>query len=150
MSYVPFLLVFLTLWLNTVRRRVHSILNQGRTEQQLLKQTHIFYTFYSLLQSSERSFSLFSEPTFTERRQQRPCGQRHKLPYTALGKWIWIPLEAWMSLCSFRVCVVLRVAALRRADSPSKESNRLQVGLRNLKSGRSPTKGCRAINNNFT
>jgi hypothetical protein len=38
-----------------------------------------------------------------------------------LGSLVRIPLKAWMSVCLFCVCV-LYVAALRRADPPSKGS----------------------------
>jgi hypothetical protein len=38
-----------------------------------------------------------------------------------LGSWVRIPLEAWMSVCVYSVFV----AALRRADPPSKKSYRL-------------------------
>jgi hypothetical protein len=50
-------------------------------------------------------------------------------------------------VCLFCVCVLscVQVAALRRADSPSKESYRLCKISRNWKSGQSPTKGCRSI-----
>jgi hypothetical protein len=50
-------------------------------------------------------------------------------------------------LCIYGVFVLfcLYVAALRRADLPSKESYRLCIGLRNWKNSQGPTKGCRAI-----
>jgi hypothetical protein len=52
-----------------------------------------------------------------------------------------------MSVCVNSVFVMfcLLVAALRRADSPSRESYRLCKRSRNWKSGQRPTKGCRAI-----
>jgi hypothetical protein len=51
-----------------------------------------------------------------------------------------------VSVCVYSVFVLscLQVAALRRADPPSKESYRLFIGLRNWKIGQGP-KGCRAI-----
>jgi hypothetical protein len=46
----------------------------------------------------------------------------------------------------FYVCVVMCVGGgLARADSPSKDSYRLYIRSRNLKSGKGPTKGRRAI-----
>jgi hypothetical protein len=48
-----------------------------------------------------------------------------------------------MDDCVRLFCVLLE--ALRRADPPSKESYRLCIGSRNLKSGQETTKGCRAI-----
>jgi hypothetical protein len=52
-----------------------------------------------------------------------------------------------MSVCVYTVFLLscVQVAALRRADPPSKESYRLCIGLRNWKSGQGPTKGCRCI-----
>jgi hypothetical protein len=47
-------------------------------------------------------------------------------------------------LCVF-VLFYVQVEALRRAGLPSKVSYRLSIGLRMLKSGQGPTKGCRAI-----
>jgi hypothetical protein len=49
--------------------------------------------------------------------------------------------------CVYSVFVLfcVYVAVLRWADAPSKESYRLCIGSRNWKSGRGPTKGCRAI-----
>jgi hypothetical protein len=78
-------------------------------------------------------------------RSQWPRGVRHELssPAQTLASWVRIPLEAWMSVFVYSVCV--QVAILRRADPPSKESYRLCIGLRNRKSGQGPTKGCRAI-----
>jgi hypothetical protein len=43
------------------------------------------------------------------------------------------------------VLFYVQVAALRRADPPSKESYRLCKRLRDWKSGQGPTKGCRDI-----
>jgi hypothetical protein len=59
----------------------------------------------------------------------------------------WISLEAWTSVCVHSVFVLscVSVAALRRADPPSKESYRLCTVSRNWKSGHGPTKGCRDI-----
>jgi hypothetical protein len=50
-----------------------------------------------------------------------------------------------MSVCVYSVFVLfcVQVAALRRADPPSKGSYPLCIGLRNLKSGQDP-KGCKA------
>jgi hypothetical protein len=52
-----------------------------------------------------------------------------------------------MSVCIYSVFVLpcVQVAALRRADPPSKEFYGLCIGLRNRKSGQGPTKGCRAL-----
>jgi hypothetical protein len=68
-------------------------------------------------------------------------------PAHTLGSCVRIPLEAWMSMCVCSVFVpsCVQVAALRRADPPSKESYRLCKRLRNWKSVQGPTKGCRAI-----
>jgi hypothetical protein len=78
-----------------------------------------------------------------------PRGLRHELssPARTLASWVRISLEAWMSVCVYSVFVLscMYVAALRRADPPSKESYRMCIGLRNWKSGQGPTKGCRAI-----
>jgi hypothetical protein len=48
-----------------------------------------------------------------------------------------------MDFCVRLLCAY--VAALRRADPPSKESYRLYIGLRNWKSDRSPTEGYKII-----
>jgi hypothetical protein len=79
-----------------------------------------------------------------ERRSQWPRGVRHELSSLArmLGSWVRIPLKAWMSVCFYSVFVLffVKVAALRQADPPLKESYRLYIGLRNWKSGQGPTK----------
>jgi hypothetical protein len=51
-----------------------------------------------------------------------------------------------MSVCVYSVFVLscMQVAALWRADPPSKESYRLYKKLRNWKRGQGPEKGCRA------
>jgi hypothetical protein len=62
-------------------------------------------------------------------RSQRPRGLKHELSSLArmLGSWVRIPLKAWMFECAFILFVLscVYVAALRRADPPSKESYRL-------------------------
>jgi hypothetical protein len=63
-------------------------------------------------------------------------------PFEHWGAWVWIPLEAGISVCAFILCV--GSAALRRADPPSKESCQMYIGLRNWKTSQGP-KGCRAI-----
>jgi hypothetical protein len=82
-------------------------------------------------------------------RSQRPRGLRHQLssPSKTLRSWVWIPLEAWMSVCFYSVFVLscVQVAVLRRSDPPSKESYQLCTGLRNRRGGQGPTKGCRAM-----
>jgi hypothetical protein len=79
-------------------------------------------------------------------RSQWPHGlRRHELsslPRT-MGSWIRIPLNRHGCLCAFILFV--EVAALRRADHPSKESYRLCIGSRKWKSDQGPTKYCRAI-----
>jgi hypothetical protein len=69
------------------------------------------------------------------------------LPAQILGSWVRIPHEASMSVFVYSVLVLfsVQVAALRRADPPSKESYRLYKMIRKLKSGQGPTKGCEAI-----
>jgi hypothetical protein len=58
-------------------------------------------------------------------RSQWPRGLRHEIssPARTLGLWVRIPLKAWMSVYIYFVFV--QIAALGRADSPSKESYRL-------------------------
>jgi hypothetical protein len=63
-------------------------------------------------------------------RSQWPRGPNHELFSLAwtLGSWVRIPLKAWMSVFAFILCMccAVYVAALRRADPPSKESYRLR------------------------
>jgi hypothetical protein len=84
-----------------------------------------------------------------QRRSQWPRGLRHELssPAQTLGSWVWILLEAWMSVCVYSVFVLscVQTAALRRAHPPSKEPYPLCKRSRNWKGGQGPTKGCRAI-----
>jgi hypothetical protein len=91
-------------------------------------------------------FGDFFHGWYTYSRTQWTRGQRHEpsWPARTLGSWVRIPLEAWMSMCVYSVCVRLCVGSdLRRADPPSKESYRLCIGLRNRKTDQGP-KGCRA------
>jgi hypothetical protein len=59
-------------------------------------------------------------------RSQWARGLRHGLSSLArkLGSWVRIALKTWMSVCVYSVFVLscVRVAALRRADPPSKKS----------------------------
>jgi hypothetical protein len=61
----------------------------------------------------------------------RPRGLRHDLssPARTLGSCVRIPLEACVSVCIYSVFVLYRVyvTALRRADTPYKESYRLCI-----------------------
>jgi hypothetical protein len=49
--------------------------------------------------------------TFNICRSQWPRGLRHEMPFPAqtLGSWVRIPLEAWIFVCFYSVCVVLCV-----------------------------------------
>jgi hypothetical protein len=46
-------------------------------------------------------------------RSQWPHSLRHELssPAQTLGSWVRIPLKAWMSVCVYSVCAVLRVGS---------------------------------------
>jgi hypothetical protein len=73
-------------------------------------------------------------------RSQWPRGLRHEpsSPARTLGSWIRIPLKAWMSVCFYSVFVLFcgYVAALRRADPPSKKSYRLCTDLETEKAAK--------------
>jgi hypothetical protein len=75
-------------------------------------------------------------PAYTDQ-SEWPRGLRHELPSLArtLESWVWIPVEAWMSMCVYSVFVLVcvQVAALRRADPPSKQSYRLCKKIKQLK-----------------
>jgi hypothetical protein len=49
----------------------------------------------------------------SDSRSQWPRGLRHELSSLArtLGSWVRIPVEAWMSVCVYSVCVVLCVGS---------------------------------------
>jgi hypothetical protein len=74
-------------------------------------------------------YLLFFTVVFGLEWSQWPRGLRNELssPAQTLGSWVRIPLETWMSVCAYSVSVLFcaRIAALRRADLPSKESYRL-------------------------
>jgi hypothetical protein len=76
-------------------------------------------------------------------------GLRHEpsSPARTLRSLVRIPLLAWMSVCVYSVFVpsCVQVAALLRADPPSKESYRLSKWSRNCKDVQGSTKGCRDI-----
>jgi hypothetical protein len=71
--------------------------------------------------------TLYREPTHIE-----PGGSKAQA-VLARSNTVRIPLKAWMSVCVHSVFVLscVQIAALRRADPPSKESYRLCIGLRN-------------------
>jgi hypothetical protein len=77
-------------------------------------------------------------------RSQWPRGLRHELsaPAQTLGSWVPIPLEAWISVCVYSVSVLscVQIAALRRANPPSKKSNRLCKKAKTLKKRPRPNK----------
>jgi hypothetical protein len=65
-------------------------------------------------------------------------------PAQTLESWVRIPLEAWMSVCAYSVFLLscVHVAALRRADPPSKKSYRMCKRWINWKKRpKGPTKG---------
>jgi hypothetical protein len=82
-------------------------------------------------------------------RSQWPRGLRHELssPAQILGSWVRIPLGAWISVCVYPMIVLscVQVAALRQADPRPRSPTNCSKQSRNWKSGRGPTKGCRAI-----
>jgi hypothetical protein len=58
-------------------------------------------------------------------------------PAQTLGSWVWIPLEAWMSVCLFRLCCPMCAGSgLATGWSPSKKSYRLCKRLRNWKAAK--------------
>jgi hypothetical protein len=59
-------------------------------------------------------------------------------PARTLGSWVQIPLKTWSSVF---VLTRVQIAALRRADPPSKESYRLRKKIKNQKKGPKPNKG---------
>jgi hypothetical protein len=67
---------------------------------------------------------IFKLNTYHTSRAQWPHGLGHELlpPDQAQGSWVWFPLEAWMSIYGYSVCVVLCV-------------------VRGLATGWSPTQG---------
>jgi hypothetical protein len=72
------------------------------------------------------------------------AGQSRTLssPARILGSWVRIPLEAWMSaFFSVFVMSCVKVAALRRANPPSKESYGMCTRLRNWKKRPGPNRG---------
>jgi hypothetical protein len=94
---------------------------------------------------STSTTNYFPEERTTEGRSQWPCSLTHELssPARALGSWVRIPLEAWMSVCVYRVIVLscVQVAALRRTDPPSKESYQLCKKIKRLRKRPRPNKG---------
>jgi hypothetical protein len=64
-------------------------------------------------------------------RSQWPRGLSHEPSSLArtLGSWVRIPLEAWISVCVYSVFVLfcVKIAVLRRADLPPKDSYRLCI-----------------------
>jgi hypothetical protein len=66
-------------------------------------------------------------------RSEWPHGLRHELSSLArtLGSWVRIPVEAWMSVFAFILCVLCIGRDLATADPLSKGSYRPCIGLRN-------------------
>jgi hypothetical protein len=98
----------------------------------------------TLLRSQEPSSAPLINP-YKTKRMPITVAARPKawivLARSNTGIMIRIPLEAWLSTCVYSVFVLscVEVAALRRADRPSKESHRLCKRLINWKSGQGPT-----------
>jgi hypothetical protein len=67
--------------------------------------------------------------TFISRSQRpRSLGHEQYSPSWTLWSWVWIPLEAWISVCVYSVFMLFCVvAALRGADPSSKESYWLRI-----------------------
>jgi hypothetical protein len=88
---------------------------------------------------------LWTAPDYTSLKSTAPRGLKHELPSPTqtLGSWIRIPLKAWMSVCVYSVFVLscVQVAALLRADPPSKESYWLCKRSRNWKKRPRSNKG---------
>jgi hypothetical protein len=88
----------------------------------------------------------------TECRSQWPPGLRHKLssPAQTLGSWVRIPLEAWMYVCVYSVCVVLCVGSgLSTGWSPIQGVLPTVNRITKLKSDQGPKKSCRAIDSSI-
>jgi hypothetical protein len=70
-------------------------------------------------------------------RSHWPHGLRHELSSAAqtLVSWVQIPLETWMSVCVYFVFMPssVQVAALRRADPPTKGSYRLSKKIKKIR-----------------
>jgi hypothetical protein len=103
--------------------------------------TGIALPFYLITFQNEEQVSRFSYTKrkakelnvyrYSHGRSQWPGSLRHEPSSSArtLGSWIRIPLESGMSVCVSSMFVLFceHVAALRRADLPSKESYRLCI-----------------------
>jgi hypothetical protein len=96
-----------------------------------------------------RPRDLFHDTILTFSPSQCPGDLRHELSLLArtLGSWVQIPLKAWVSvLCAYSVFVLFCVGSGLAMDlSPIQGDLQTVYRIKNWKSGKGPTKGCRAI-----
>jgi hypothetical protein len=117
---------FSSRWMqNFTSRILHSVFRSGGDTSMFYQ---IFCRKFSCLPLTKPGHKYLHNCSYTDSLLLNTVAARSKAwtvsPARTLGSWFRKPLDAWMSVCVYSVFLLscVQVAALRRADPPSKKS----------------------------
>jgi hypothetical protein len=142
--------ISLSLWCKMISRgflmHIHKVWIGMSHNCRLIRSMRWMFTPYTSICSQKYVWNNGHVPHC---RSQWPRGLRHELssPAEILGSWVRIQLKAWMSKCDYSVFVSsgVKVAALRRTDSPPLSPTAVVKNQGTEKAVKVREKDCRTI-----